>query len=108
MFDRNSKLSNQFPRKKYIWPFQLDIEVCEFANENELPSRNSRFAIVHGAEAANDFVENSDVSKYDSGILWLRIVFPPTDHERFLKKIDFYWDVRENLKKYCYTKKILS
>ena len=50
----------------------MDVEVCEFANENDLPSRNSKFAIVHGAEAANNFVDNVDTSKYDSGIVWLR------------------------------------
>ena len=49
--------------------------MCEFANGNDLPSENSKFAIVHGAEAATNFVDNFDITKYDSGILWLRNVF---------------------------------
>merc|ERR1719454_807238 len=55
---------------------QLNAEVCEFANGNDLPSENSKFAIVHGAEAATDFVENFDITEYDSGILWLSTATP--------------------------------
>ena len=55
---------------------QLDTKVCQFANENDLPSRNSKFAIVHGAETTSNFVDNFDISKYDSGIIWLSTATP--------------------------------
>ena len=88
---------------------KLDAEVCEFANENDLPSENSKFAIVHGAEAATNFVENFDITKYDSGILWLRNNFHIFHRSEIrLYKAFLRMNDSENHLKYRNTTKILS